>query len=322
MSSPPPPLPHVTRLSDGPPCDAMAPAVADSAIGHAATIDCAAVKAPAHEPRFLTFIGPDFGTGIYPFARIAGELGRTRPDIPILVVGPRQAAGAVLACGLDLTAHPNLHLMEYDGDPRRHWGVTRVALLPWLAPETPPSPALHALVNGIPVVASDRGSVVDALGRAGVVLPLPRRLSQTSRTLPTGAEMAPWTQAITQLWDDPVYYDEHRRLALGEAERRASPVDGKAALACPPAPPTWRDKAVVLVPYVDKIEGECERALNQLEVVGIRVVRKPGCSAIDLAPASLPPTRCTTAPSPCYSSIPTSPSTQPTHCGSWPGPSR
>ena len=44
---------------------------------------------------------------------------------------------------------------------------------------------------------------------------------------------------------------------------------------------------MVLVPYVDRIEADCERGLNQLEVAGVKVVRKPGCSAIDLARSEL-----------------------------------
>jgi hypothetical protein len=139
------------------------------------------------------------------------------------------------------------------------------------------------MVNGIPFVASDRGAIVEAAGRAGRILPLPARLSPASRSLPTAAEMAPWIDAILQLWDDPVYYAEASRLACAEADRLTVEVEGRRCIAYPPAPPLGRTKAVVLVPYLDRIEDHCERGLSQLEVVGVRVIRKPGCSAIDLA---------------------------------------
>ncbi len=42
-------------------------------------------------------------------------------------------------------------------------------------------------------------------------------------------------------------------------------------------------KAVVLVPHLDGIRWECEEGLRQLERAGVRVVRRPGCSAIDVA---------------------------------------
>ena len=79
---------------------------------------------------------------------------------------------------------------------------------------------MEAMINGIPVVASDRGSAVDALGRyRGLILPLPHRFSDFSSPADRGA-MTPWVDAIIQLWDDPVFYDEHCRLALAETDRR------------------------------------------------------------------------------------------------------
>jgi hypothetical protein len=48
-------------------------------------------------------------------------------------------------------------------------------------------------------------------------------------------------------------------------------------------PPPGRGQAVVLVPHLNGIEWECEHALRQLEADGIRVVRRGGCSAIDVA---------------------------------------
>jgi predicted O-methyltransferase YrrM len=48
------------------------------------------------------------------------------------------------------------------------------------------------------------------------------------------------------------------------------------------APPA-RTQAVVLVPHMNGIEWECDQALHRLEQAGVRVVRRPGCSAIDMA---------------------------------------
>jgi hypothetical protein len=246
-------------------------------------IDCDSVRVESHAPRYLTFIDPSLETGVFPFARIADELCRRRPDVPILVVDCAGTAAELLSCGVDLAAHTNLRVMRHDDDARQHWSVTRVALLPWLAPGVSARPAVEAMINGIPVVASDRGSVVDALGRSGLILPLPLRLSPTSRVLPSAAEMSGWVEAIIQLWDDPAFYEEHRRLAFSECDRRCTEVEGTRKIACPPSPPPHRERFAVLVPYVDRIETDCERGLNQLEVAGVKVVRKPGCSAIDLA---------------------------------------
>jgi hypothetical protein len=44
-----------------------------------------------------------------------------------------------------------------------------------------------------------------------------------------------------------------------------------------------RGPSVVLTPHLNGIEPECEKALQQLEQSGVRVVRRGGCSAIDVA---------------------------------------
>lgn len=44
-----------------------------------------------------------------------------------------------------------------------------------------------------------------------------------------------------------------------------------------------RAEMVVLVPYMTHIEHECEQALRRLEAEGVRVVRRGGCSGIDVA---------------------------------------
>jgi hypothetical protein len=49
-----------------------------------------------------------------------------------------------------------------------------------------------------------------------------------------------------------------------------------------PVPPA-RGQWMVLVPHLNGIEPECEQALRQLEDAGVRVVRRGGCSAIDVA---------------------------------------
>ena len=54
------------------------------------------------------------------------------------------------------------------------------------------------------------------------------------------------------------------------------------AIAGGDTPPTGA-AAVVLVPHLNGIEGECEQGLGQLEARGVRVIRRGGCSAIDVA---------------------------------------
>lgn len=182
-------------------------------------VDRRRVVAPNREPRFVTFVNPCPDKGLYPFARIADELGRRRPEIPLLVVESRGTRRDLDACGLDLRRHPNLHLMPQTHDPRAFWGLTRVGLVPSVFNESQGLVAAEALVNGIPVVASDRGALPETLGRAGVVLPLPDHLVPGSHHLPGAEEMAPWVEAVIRLWDDAGFFAAHAERAAAEAGR-------------------------------------------------------------------------------------------------------
>ena len=245
------------------------------------------------ERKFLIFVNPSIEKGVYAFARIADELGRRRPDIPILVVESRGTEATVAACGLELREHGNVFFMAHTADPREFWSVTKVCLMPSLWWESQGLVAVEAMVNGIPVLASDRGALPETLGSAGIVLPLPDRITQATRMLPTAEEVEPWVQAVIRLWDDPAFYEEHRRRALAEARRWDPEVlepqyveffrDLKAVPKPVPEIPPGRAKAVVLVPHINGVDWECEQSLRKLEEEGVRVVRSGGSSQIDVA---------------------------------------
>ena len=170
-------------------------------------------------PQFVTFVNPSFEKGVYAFARIADELGRRRPDIPLLVVEGRGDEATLVGCGIDLRAHGTVHLIDHPPDPRRFWEATRILLMPSLWWESQGLVAVEAMFNGIPVIASSRGALPETLGSAGIVLPLPERLTLSTRELPTPGEVEPWVEAIIRLWDDEEFHAEHGRRALAESRR-------------------------------------------------------------------------------------------------------
>jgi glycosyltransferase involved in cell wall biosynthesis len=181
-------------------------------------IDWERVRVERREPRFVTFVNPCSEKGVYAFARIAHELGRRRPDIPLLVVESRGNRQDLGACGLDLAAAGNVQIMAHTTDPRRFWGLTKIALLPSLWWENQPLVAIEATINGIPVIGSNRGGVPEALGESGFTLPLPDRLTPVSRIVPGAEEVEPWIETIIRLWDDGALYAEQSVRARNEAE--------------------------------------------------------------------------------------------------------
>ncbi len=182
-------------------------------------VDPTRVRAESRDPRYVTFVNPSYEKGVYAFVRIADELGRKRPDIPFLVVEGRGSERTLVDCGIDLRTHGNVSMMSHTPDPRQFWGVTKVALMPSLWWENQPLVAIEAMINGIPVIGSDRGGIPEALGDSGIVLGLPQRLTPATRELPTPEEIRAWVNAIIALWDDPNVYQAHSRRALREAER-------------------------------------------------------------------------------------------------------
>ena len=92
-------------------------------------VDWDRVPSPDREPRFVTFVNPCLEKGVYPFARIAHEIGRRRPDIPLLVVESRGTQRQLGGCGLDLRTAGNIQVMTHTTDPRRFWRITKIALV-------------------------------------------------------------------------------------------------------------------------------------------------------------------------------------------------
>ena len=112
--------------------------------------------------------------------------------------------------------------MPHTTDPRRFWGLTKIALLPSLWWENQPLVAIEAVINGIPVIGSDRGGIPETVGDGGTVLPRPERLTPMTRIVPEAEEVEPWVEAIIRLWDDAKYYQGLSERALQEAQRLAS----------------------------------------------------------------------------------------------------
>ena len=171
------------------------------------------------DPRYVTFINPQPEKGLTVFARIAMELGRRRPEIPLLVVEGRGTSETLARLPVDLSGLTNLNRMANTPDPRDFYRVSRVVLMPSLWRESLGRVAVEAMANGIPVLASDRGALPETLGEAGFAFTIPERYTPTDLAIPTPRDVVPWVATIERLWDDPDFEAKHRSLARAEARR-------------------------------------------------------------------------------------------------------
>jgi glycosyltransferase involved in cell wall biosynthesis len=168
--------------------------------------------------QYVTFVNPQPHKGVFVFARIAAELARRRPDIPLLVVEGRGKAGWLDLTGLDIERLGTVYVMANTADPRAFYQVSRLVLMPSLWWESFPRVAVEALLNGIPVLGSARGGLPETLAEAGFLFDVPERYTPASRLLPSAREVAPWIDTIIRLWDDAAFYEQQRRRCLAAAQ--------------------------------------------------------------------------------------------------------
>ncbi|MGO8745653.1 MAG: glycosyltransferase [Thermoguttaceae bacterium] len=182
-------------------------------------IDYQRVKPTERVPQYLTFVNPQPEKGLFVFARIAEQVSRRRPDIPMLIVESRGRANSLEQTRVDLSGAKNLFYMTNTTDPRKFYGVTKVMLMPSLCNESFGLVAAEAMTNGVPVLASNRGALPEVIGEGGFLLDIPARYTPETRDVPNAEEVEPWLETILRLWDDEAFYRRQSAKALRQAER-------------------------------------------------------------------------------------------------------
>ena len=177
-------------------------------------LDWRAVAAPVDSRAFVTFVNPSLHKGLLLFARLADMIGSRRPDIPILVVQSGHSGGSLNAIpGIDFSRYPQIMAAPPVPTPADYFALTRLLVVPSVWAEPFGRVAAEAMVNGIPPLVSDRGSLPHVIGGdfgaggGGRVLPVPEWMTDATTTLPTEREVEPWYAAVCSLWDTPALYE-------------------------------------------------------------------------------------------------------------------
>ncbi len=192
-------------------------------------IDWSTVVAPVESRAFVTFVHPAPHKGLYLFARLADMLGRRRPDIPVLVVQSGHSAGALNAiAGVDFSQYPQIMAAPPVPTPADYFALTRILLVPSVWEEPFGRVAAEAMINAVPPIVGNRGSLPHVLGGdyaqggGGRVLSIPDWLTVDTTRLPSEEDIEPWFRAVCDLWDDSALYQSVAARARAIAEERYS----------------------------------------------------------------------------------------------------
>jgi glycosyltransferase involved in cell wall biosynthesis len=153
--------------------------------------------------KYVTFVNPHPRKGL----EIALQIARACDKIPFLFVeGWTLSAEQHQELMTSLSTLPNVTFLTSQKDMRKIYGVSKILLAPSIRPEEFGRVAAEAQISGIPVVASARGGLPEAVGPGGVLLPHDGPIDD-------------WVAAIRHLWEDDAYYAEISARAVAHAER-------------------------------------------------------------------------------------------------------
>ena len=154
-------------------------------------------------PENVTFINPHPDKGL----DLALAIARLCPEIPFVFQESWPLDdGALSALNAQLEQLPNVTLQRRTDDIASVYAKARIVLAPSQCEEAWGRVATEAQFNGIPVLASDRGGLPEAVGPGGTLLD-PDQPAEV------------WAAELKRLWLDQAYYEEKSRAGLVYAER-------------------------------------------------------------------------------------------------------
>ena len=174
---------------------------------------------PQNERQALVFVNPSANKGVYWFARIAKELWKKRPDIPILVVEGSFGREILANSIFGLEEVGNISFMSNTLNPEDFYKKARVIIVPSFFNESYVRVVAEATAAGVPVVASNRGALPETVGDAGLILDIPQIYQPQTTLLPSAEEVQEWIVAIVKLWDDCSFWQTMSALGRERVER-------------------------------------------------------------------------------------------------------
>lgn len=153
--------------------------------------------------RKVIFINPHPFKGV----DVALKLAKIRPDIGFEFIDCWPLADKVRsAIEARARALENVKWRKPVSDMRKVYRKAKIVLVPSQWEEAWARVVTEAHINGIPVVASDRGGLPESVGPGGILVN-------------PEAELSEWADALSRLWDDRDEYETFSQAALEYSKR-------------------------------------------------------------------------------------------------------
>lgn len=233
-------------------------------------INPAAVIASQRTDNFVTFINPCYQKGVAAVARLILMANKERPDIKFQIIETREKFVSALqtlrnpdddklGTAFKNQTFNNIAIRPAVSKVSEIYAASAVVLAPSVGYESWGRVATEAVMNGIPVLASDRGGLPEAVNGGGYNLSLPDYITDDTNTwaiLPREEDMREWADKLYELYDNRVaWYDKCRKAAEGLS------------------PDVSADRLLtILKPYLEKRAGDAE---NQNMVGSVRFAEDP-----------------------------------------------
>lgn len=182
--------------------------------------------AKERQPVNLLFINPSLSKGVAVLIMMARYLEKRAPNITIEVIESRGDWDEILRAVNYTTGRAaddcpsNIKVTANTADMASVYSRTRVLFVPSLWFESGARVIAEAQLNGIPVVATNRGGNKEMVGAGGVIFNLPEVCYQKPyMTTPTEEGIKPVAECIVRLFEDDDYYKDLSTKAKSNVRR-------------------------------------------------------------------------------------------------------
>jgi glycosyltransferase involved in cell wall biosynthesis len=168
--------------------------------------------------RFVTMVNPSPEKGLTLFWALARRALTAFPWTRFMAVEGRWTRSELAQSSVNLAELPNVVLAPNETEMERIFARTSILLFPAFWEEAFGRTIVEAQLHGIPVIASRRGGIPEALNGAGILVDLPERFATDYNAIPTEKEIGPWLEHLGTLLADRRTRRQESRAAHHAAE--------------------------------------------------------------------------------------------------------